>query len=350
MIGGGGAGSRAANRNENNNSSGNNDYLANINILDPISQRLTNLKESIPDMLQLYGVASIAELKDVLIAERPGPARHFLPQAASAVSRSLVYLPILHEPYKYKVRVQVVDVNGENEQHLFLEETPFNANYILLKVLKDTKYPLKYVPEGVLILREFKNHSNHTYTFTQYGLPDIIKQRFYDEYQRYGQRWTDLESGILDEPGIVDAPRKLRELRTWQRSLKEGNMNRYAGNNTPVRAAKQANVSSLVKMPELVGNTVSEMLSGVRGGNEYRSTQGQIEELLRVINRLNPALDGILAPEPLRISANELRAQARVAFQNYNRHLEEYREMNRRLGRRKTHRKNMRRKNTIRRK
>jgi len=284
-----------------------------IEIADPIHQRLKHLRRSIPAMLRALGATSIADLKAIVVGGVPRRGA-FIGQSPHATSRTLTDATP-GEQMKYRVRIQGVPGDGQDEGHLFFREIPFNSKYILLKVLKDINYPLEYVPTEISTYRsdDFRVTRDDSWptecvNFVSDGLPAIVKRRYGEEAARYGKRWTDLEVDILG------AASKLRDLRRWKRSLNRGNLARHP---------EEGEASALLAMPERgPGNLVSSYLANVKGvvpGRTHTlSTEQQIEKLLRI---LNPALDGILNP-PFTLEPADLRARAERAYTHYLRKME----------------------------
>ena len=238
---------------------------------DPVSTRIHNLNGLIPDMLRAYKVANIAELKDVLRHESAGPGRHFLPKSNSAISKSLVYLPSAVSDYKYKVRLH----NVSGEQHLFLEETPFLTSYILLKFLIDINCPVEYIPTEIII-----NSGNRYNSIFISVLPPSIRERFYEEEQRYSKRWTDLDIILKDISKLT----RLGHVRLSDEDSE---------NEDPAT--------------HRLNDVISENMV---------SNAENTDTLLR---KLHPSLDGVLIAPPLDISADELRTQAKRTFEKFNR-------------------------------
>jgi hypothetical protein len=259
------------------------------------------------------GATSIADLKAIVIGGVPRRGA-FIGKSSHATSRTLTDATP-GQQMKYRVRIQGVPGDGQDEGHLFFREVPFNDRYILLKVLKDINYPLEYVPPEISNYRsnDFRVTRDDSWpwrgaSFERDGLPAIVKRRLAEEHERYGYRWTDLEVDILG------AASKLRDLRTWKRTLNRGNLAHHP---------EEGEASALLAMPERgPGNLVSAYLANVKGvvpGRTHAlSTEQQIEKLQRI---LNPARDGILNP-PFTLEPAELRTRAERAYTHYNRKIE----------------------------
>ena len=214
-----------------------------------ITKRLDVMRGQLRKVFTATGTRSIPQLKDFIILGKSRHGIEFIGQSAHnyVTSRTMV---LLSSNGEIEQRFRLHHVNGID--HLFATENLISQHEIINQILLTLEYPRDYIPPAIRAELEDEhnpynsiNGQPNIWNWCSNGTPDAIRRILRNEVLviMREDHWTDVEE-------LFENAKRLQQLRTWKRGLKQGHEGR----------------SFLLNLPEEgPANLVGTFATGARG-------------------------------------------------------------------------------------